>query len=167
MPTLPTDYQMSSAHNGQFGKIFAINLPERTDHRDALLLAGTLTGLEIDIVNGIRGETVEDKALPYPATKEQIVVEDDLETALIMEDDVDWDISIKQQLFDYALTVRALTQPPIAKSENGSSSNHLLEDPESSDHSSYNTPGTLNITSLPPTIPPQHSPYGDNWDILW
>ena len=50
-------------------------------------------------------------------------------TALIFEDDADWDIDFRRQLIDFALA-----------------SNHLL-----------NTPGDNQ----------PHSPYGDNWDLLW
>jgi len=50
-------------------------------------------------------------------------------SALIMEDDMDWDIHLKTQLYDIARGAR-----------------HILHDAS--------------------TIPP-HSPYGDDWDILW
>lgn len=35
----------------------------------------------------------------------------DLASALILEDDADWDVRIKDQLYDFALTSNALTQP--------------------------------------------------------
>ena len=38
------------------------------------------------------------------------VNDSNLTTALILKDDFEWDIGIKEQLLDYALTVRALTQ---------------------------------------------------------
>ena len=46
----------------QFQKIFVINLPTRTDHRDTLSLAATLTGLEVEYVNGVT--EVEERLLP-------------------------------------------------------------------------------------------------------
>ena len=51
----------------QFEKIFAINLPARTDHRDALLLASTLTNIKIDLIDGVKGDAVLDKVLPPQA----------------------------------------------------------------------------------------------------
>lgn len=90
------------------------------------------------------------------------VVRRNLSSALIMEDDADWDISIKQQLYDFALSTQALTQP-------------LLHQP-----SSYADPTFLNpaeavsidnheilFSELPATLSPSQSPYGDDWDLLW
>lgn len=48
-----------------FQKVFAIGLPERSDKRDALALSSSLTGFKIDWVDGVRGESVVDKALPF------------------------------------------------------------------------------------------------------
>jgi hypothetical protein len=53
--------------NGTLGfeKIFAIGLPERSDKRDALALTTSLTGFKIDWVDGVRGQSISDKALPF------------------------------------------------------------------------------------------------------
>lgn len=53
-------------HNETLGfqKIFVINLPERTDKRDALSLVSTLTDIKLTWTNAIRGSSVPDKALP-------------------------------------------------------------------------------------------------------
>ncbi len=48
-----------------FEKVFAVGLPERSDKRDALTLISSLTGFKIDWIEGVRGESVVDKALPY------------------------------------------------------------------------------------------------------
>jgi len=48
-----------------FEKVFAIGLPERSDKRDALALTSSLTGFKIDWVDGVKGESVPDKALPF------------------------------------------------------------------------------------------------------
>lgn len=45
-----------------FEKIFVINLASRTDHRDAIALAASLTGLEVDFINGVT--KVDRKTLP-------------------------------------------------------------------------------------------------------
>lgn len=46
----------------QFQKIFVINLPARTDHRDAMSLSAALTGLELEYMPGVT--EVSQKALP-------------------------------------------------------------------------------------------------------
>lgn len=48
-----------------FEKVFAVGLPERSDKRDALVLASSLTGFKVDWIDGVRGEQVVDKALPF------------------------------------------------------------------------------------------------------
>jgi hypothetical protein len=57
------------------------------------------------------------------------VVDEGLSSALIIEDDVDWDIRILSQMLDFAK-------------------------------------GTRYIHNISPTAK-QHSPYGDEWDVLW
>jgi len=103
-----------------FEKIFAINLPERTDHHDGLVLAASVSAMHIEFVAGVHGDAVLNKVLPAkhaegltPATKGSWrahinaisqVLEQNLESALIMEDDIDWDIRLKDQLQDFALS---------------------------------------------------------------
>jgi hypothetical protein len=48
-----------------FERVFAVGLPERSDKRDALALTSSLTGFKIDWVDGVRGQTILDKALPF------------------------------------------------------------------------------------------------------
>jgi hypothetical protein len=59
-------------------------------------------------------------------------VEEGISTALIMEDDMDWDVRLKSQLKLIALGALDLQYPP---------------------------------TEMSP--PPESSPYGNDWDILW
>lgn len=47
-----------------FEKIFVINLPERTDKRDAMSLTAALTNLKLTWTSALRGTNVPDKALP-------------------------------------------------------------------------------------------------------
>ncbi|KUI74014.1 Procollagen galactosyltransferase 1 [Cytospora mali] len=127
-----------------FSNIFIVGLPERTDKRDALTLTAALTGFHVEFVDGVRGETIPDKAVPIGVDRHALmetnlgswrghmnairrVVEEDLESALIMEDDMDWDVRLRSQLQDIARGSRTLL---------GSQA-----DP--------------------------HSPYGDGWDVLW
>lgn len=72
------------------------------------------------------------RPIPYSPTNNTFknsVVEKGYSSALILEDDADWDIRIKSQLLDFAKGSRYL----------------------------------LNTSSSART----HSPYGDNWDVLW
>ncbi|KAK5936647.1 hypothetical protein PMZ80_011112 [Knufia obscura] len=141
-----------------FERILVINLPERTDHHDGMVLAGDVTGLHIEFVPGIRGEAVADKVLPahfdtnlgaaqrgsWRAHINSIsrVIENGWSSALIMEDDIDWDVRLKQQLQDVAVASRYLTSNPT------STGRVQMKDAR---HSTRST----------------HSPYGDDWDILW
>jgi hypothetical protein len=69
------------------------------------------------------------------------VVRRNLTTALIIEDDVDWDVRLKLSLRDLALSSAALLRAP-------------------------NT-ANLNFDHVPSTPVPKESPYGDGWDVLW
>lgn len=53
-------------HNETLGfqKVFVVNLPERTDKRDAMSLISALTNIKLTWTNALRGATVPDKALP-------------------------------------------------------------------------------------------------------
>lgn len=127
-----------------FSKIFVVGLPERSDKRDALSLTAALTGFHVDWVDGVKADTVVDKAVPFGIDRHggfgsnlgswrghmnaiRRIVEEDLESALIMEDDMDWDVRLRSQLEDVAKGSRML----------------------------------LNSDASP------SSPYGDGWDVLW
>lgn len=71
------------------------------------------------------------------------VVEQGWSTALIIEDDVDWDMRLKSLLQDFAV-----------------SSNYLLQ--QNAQHPTRVRLQDIRLPSGPPT-----SPYGDNWDVLW
>ncbi|KAH9904390.1 hypothetical protein F4778DRAFT_61133 [Xylariomycetidae sp. FL2044] len=127
-----------------FSRIFVVGLPERSDKRDAMTLTSALTGFRVEFSSGVRGETIVDKAVPFPQDRNLIgenalgswrghmdvirrIVEEDIQSALIMEDDVDWDVRLKSQLAPVAQGARYLFP---------------------------------NLTEL-------SSPYGSDWDILW
>lgn len=48
----------------QFEKTFAIGLKERTDRHDYLALAASISGIRVEWLDGARGETILEKALP-------------------------------------------------------------------------------------------------------
>ncbi|TVY82973.1 hypothetical protein LSUE1_G007461 [Lachnellula suecica] len=172
------DVETSHLTSPQFQQILAVNMPERTDRSDSMILAAALSGLSMDFIDAVRGETILDKALPPGEPRKHFaesnigswrahinalkeVVRRDLTSALILEDDADWDIRIKEQLREFALTSKALTQPLSSNPSSYADSTF----PRPQDASSL--ANNLAFDSLPPTIAPQISPYGDNWDILW
>ncbi|KAH0489130.1 hypothetical protein TgHK011_009574 [Trichoderma gracile] len=128
-----------------FERVIAIGLPERSDKRDALELMASLTGFDIEWVDGVKPSSIPNKAVPYGIDPAAIrdnflgswrghmnairqVVKQEIGSALIIEDDMDWDIHLKSQLHDIAHGAR-----------------HILRE----------------ASALP------HSPYGDGWDVLW
>lgn len=48
-----------------FGKVFVVGLPERTDKRDAMALTSSLTGFDVEWVDGWHGQDIPDKAVPF------------------------------------------------------------------------------------------------------
>lgn len=48
-----------------FEKVFSIGLKERTDKRDAMTLMSSLTGFDIEWVEGVRPGDIPDKAVPF------------------------------------------------------------------------------------------------------
>ena len=93
----------------------------------------------------------------------QRVVANNLSSALIMEDDLDWDVRIKSQMVDFAKGVRALTQPLASSGE--------YIDPTFGINASVDQVKPLDYDirpdTAPFTIPPVANPYGDSWDLLW
>ena len=106
-----------------FERILVINLPSRTDKIDALRLAASLTGINFTVAPGVLDKDVAVAALPYvwPEGEEpgmgawrahmdalNTVVREGLSSALILEDDIDWDVDIKRQLPPIAQGTRQL-----------------------------------------------------------
>ncbi|KAI0127982.1 family 25 glycosyltransferase [Xylariales sp. AK1849] len=140
----PADINRVANDTLGFSKVFVIGLPERSDKRDAIALTSSLTGFHVEFVDGVKGESIPDKAVPFGTDRKKLwennlgswrghmnairrIVEEDLDSALIMEDDMDWDVRLKPQLERIAQGTRAIFK---------SASN-------------------------------PNSPYGDDWDILW
>lgn len=48
-----------------FEKVIAIGLPERSDKRDALELMASLSGFDIEWVDGVKPSSIPSKAVPY------------------------------------------------------------------------------------------------------
>ncbi|KAL8949524.1 MAG: hypothetical protein Q9222_004381 [Ikaeria aurantiellina] len=123
--TLP-EASLKDVHNETLGfeKVYVINLPKRTDKLDAIRLSSSVTGFNFDVVAGQNGADMSPKAVPGDS-----IVNNRLSSALIFEDDADWDVSFRSQLENFALGSQWLLNTPAGQ-----------------------TP---------------HSPYGDDWDLLW
>ncbi|KAG6003756.1 hypothetical protein E4U21_001759 [Claviceps maximensis] len=169
-----------------FEDILVVGLPSRSDRRDGMTLAAALSEISIKFVNGVRGEEVNEKAVPVPENGQHLqgaslgswrghmdaiqeVVRRNLTSALILEDDVDWDVRIREQLRDFALSSRALIQP-LRRGQSGLGLDMSLYADPTYPHPADGTPGEashLDFHSLPNTVEPTVTPYGDSWDVLW
>ncbi|EFQ30990.1 uncharacterized protein GLRG_06134 [Colletotrichum graminicola M1.001] len=136
-----------------------------------MLLQAALSDMDIELFDGVPGDTVSEKAIPktseYNRQDDGVIgcwrshmnaigeiVRRNLSSVLILEDDVDWDIRIRSQLHDFALSTQALTQPLRSTLLSGG-------DP------TLGTALEIPFENLPATAAPKFSPYGDNWDLLW
>lgn len=145
-------------------------LPHRHDHADALALAGALTNISITTVPGIYPETLRDQDMPAGSAAAKLpnraawrahmtllrnIVSEGLSSALILEQDADWDVRIAAQLTDLSRAVRALSLPAarLGRAAAAGSQAHAPDIP---------------FTSLPLRGTPAAvgSPYGDDWDVL-
>jgi GR25 family glycosyltransferase involved in LPS biosynthesis len=98
-----------------FGKIYVLNLETREDRHDEMALIAAASGLELTFVPGVNSKTLEMQSLPDVYGTQYIIlepghlacyrghaniwrkmIEDDVETALIMEDDIDWDLNVRE-----------------------------------------------------------------------
>ncbi|KAI1112467.1 hypothetical protein F5Y14DRAFT_269421 [Nemania sp. NC0429] len=163
-----------------FEKIFVVSLPLRTDRRDGMILAAALSDMDIEFIDGVNGSTIPDKALPKTSSHDrpsdatvgawrghinaiQEVVRRNLSSALIMEDDGDWDVRIRDQLQNFALSSRALTQPLASPKQSRYAD---ITYPKPPDTLTPSVPD-LEFAHLPETVAPVSSPYGDEWEVLW
>lgn len=89
------------------------------------------------------------------------VVDQNLATALVMEDDADWDIRIKSQFHEFAQAVNLLTQPLAHASSDYADPTFPTPSDGATDHKDLYPDHNLL------TVPPKVSPYGDDWDVLW
>ncbi|KAF2209961.1 glycosyltransferase family 25 protein [Cercospora zeae-maydis SCOH1-5] len=172
-PTIMDDVQNATLG---FQKMFVVNLPTRYDRRDAMSLAAALTGLQVEYIDGQAGV---DRARQPPGGSEvempqgsfdswrahmdvmRRIVEDNIQSALVLEDDVDWDVRIKSQMQDFARGSQMLIQPLQGTTDqyldptiNGPTDEH--------EHSDFAVGDAVIEESVT-------SPYGDldRWDLLW
>jgi hypothetical protein len=48
----------------QFQRVYVIGLPERTDKRDAMTVASSITGFTLEWIDGVRGQDMVEQAWP-------------------------------------------------------------------------------------------------------
>jgi GR25 family glycosyltransferase involved in LPS biosynthesis len=141
-----------------FGAIYALSLLERSDKRDAMQLAAALSGLQLSWVDGVKGDEIHPKAVPMVHNdKENPQLEDGelgcwrghmnilrevirtgILSALVLEDDADWDIQLPEQMQQFSIAAREV----------------LASRP-------YHSPSGTSMYLMP------DSPYGADWDVLW
>ncbi|EXJ96335.1 hypothetical protein A1O1_01461 [Capronia coronata CBS 617.96] len=109
-----------------FQEIYMISLPLRTDKRDSFALQAAVSGMTYTQMDGVDGHSVPEKALPYTMNQSpnavgcwrahldviQKIVREKVSTALIFEDDADWDVSFKTQLVQFARGSRYILKTP-------------------------------------------------------
>ncbi|KAH8887873.1 hypothetical protein GQ53DRAFT_725607 [Thozetella sp. PMI_491] len=175
---------LTEALNSTLGKILVINLPSRTDRRDAMTLAAALTGLQVGWINGRDGKDLDDRVLPADSRNRSIlvgnkgswrahmdalqmhvsndlcclVIHENLTSALILEDDADWDIRLGRQMQDLTRLTQAYIQPLQANPQRTNIEISREIEPRVFDPA---------INEIPGTVSPATSPFGDGWDVLW
>jgi len=166
-----------------------------------MTLSAAASNIQLDFVDGVTGESIKQSAYPPPDENRSLlsgirgswrthmnalqkIVEQNLTTALIFEDDVDWDIRIRQNLQRFALASRFLAENKQVLS---SLPQYKIEYPENveTEETTFRILKDNHTMSHLPSLPlasvyhkPQRvqhhargppSPYGDpaEWDVLW
>lgn len=110
-----------------FGNIYVVNMPDRMDKLDAMKLTASLTGFSFETIPAVNGRKVSAKVLSedFPEGDNhdgQIgcwrshlafahkILENKLASAMIMEDDADWDVAFRSQLETFALGSQTLLE---------------------------------------------------------
>ena len=113
-PQLPTGPLVTNS-TLDFGKIYVLNLETREDRHDEMALIAAASGLKLEFIAGVNSKTLDTQTLPDTYGTTEIIlelahlacyrghaniwrqiVEDGVETALIFEDDIDWDLNIRE-----------------------------------------------------------------------
>ena len=107
-------------------------MPSRTDKLDSLRLLTSITNISYKLIPGVDGSEIPHVAWPgfykegeraasitgcWRAHMNAVaaILDNNLSTALIMEDDADWDVSLKVQLTQFALGSRYILDTPSSE----------------------------------------------------
>jgi len=127
IPSLKSYHYDKSIANGTLGfqEIFAIGLGDRSDRRDSFQLAADVTNIKFTWVDGVAPGKMNPKSIP-PAYKLDFVlpgvvgcwrshmnvirkiVNERITSALIFEDDADWDLRIVEQMYQFSAATKTL-----------------------------------------------------------
>lgn len=109
-----------------FEQVYVLNMAGRTDKLDAMRLTASLSGFNFEINEGVSGKDVPEKALSGVFDDDNggkdgvigcwrghmnfahTILQKQHATALIMEDDADWDVDFRSQLEAFALGSQTL-----------------------------------------------------------
>ncbi|KPI36495.1 uncharacterized protein AB675_4323 [Cyphellophora attinorum] len=162
-----------SNHTLGFQKIFVINLPARTDKKDTITLTSALTGFNVEWLPAVLAEEVSAKAAPptWNYTLQtpgalgswrahmnavQHVLHNRLPTALILEDDADWDVLLKSQLHQLSDAMYKLSYTTQSEPSNPYTLNwdllwlgHCRAGPSSLPQQIYTIPNDLTVPPIP------------------
>jgi hypothetical protein len=127
IPSLRPHYRDKSIANGTLGfqKIYAIGLSDRSDRRDSIELAADVTNLQITWIDGVSPSLMNPKTVPsaykLPAVLPGVIgcwrshlnvlrkiVAEKVSSALIFEDDADWDLRIVEQMNQFSVATKEL-----------------------------------------------------------
>ena len=106
-----------------FGDVYIIHMPDRTDKLDSIRLITSITNISYKIIPGVDGLAMPHVAWPgfykeggkaagitgcwrAHMNAAAAIIDNNLSSGLIVEDDADWDINIKTQLTRFALGTR-------------------------------------------------------------
>ncbi|PSN61056.1 hypothetical protein BS50DRAFT_163887 [Corynespora cassiicola Philippines] len=164
-----------------FEKIFVINAPWRSDRRDSLSLAASYSGIDLEWVEGINSSNIDEKAFPpgnhrtlpkgnlgsWRAHMNTIreIIQQNLTTALILEDDVDWDFRIRNQLLDFSRGARRV--PDLVVEAEMHARKNIRELDESLTPADLARLSSIPLRSIHPRSASLDHPYGHGWDIIW
>ena len=114
-----------------FGDIYLIHMPDRTDKLDSIRLLTSISNISYTVSPGVDGKDLPHVAWPG-FYKEGVraagitgcwrahmntaaaILDNHLSSALILEDDADWDVSLKNQLTQFALGTRHILDAPTS-----------------------------------------------------
>jgi hypothetical protein len=137
-PILP----LRSTLTKQFQEIQLISMPQRTDKQDSFAVTSSVSGFDFNITDGVDGTQIPSKALPYKMNQKPEVLGCWRAHLNIWEDMVRRHVTstlVFEDDADWDVGLRA----------------QMIELAKGSRYS-------LGETSETP-----HSPYGDDWDLLW
>lgn len=90
------------------------------------------------------------------------IVRLNISSALILEDDSDWDVRIRSIMTDLAISTQALSQPLAGTKDSYADPTYPINK-----LGSKATAHEFDFDSLPRTVTPKISPYGDEWEMIW